>query len=818
MKTKTFHPLNLFLAVLLLCAVPARAADKLIGRAVLDAATFAPGPTSGTLLGPGPINGVAVPFEDKQPVQGFSAVLDNGDGTFNVMSDNGFGSLENSADYHLRVYTIRPDFKTRTGGSGRIGVEQFIELQDPDKKIPFVITNHFTERRILTGADFDIESIQRAADGTLWFGDEFGPFLLHTDAAGKVLEPPIPLPDFDQPGREIRAPQNPFNEEGSAVRVMNALRAHAQRHGNAKVPVFSPWHVMLDDGNPATFVENRLNPPAGSGLSPASSEIFNVRSIQRAGYPVVTWTVNDKPRMLELMGLGVNGIISDRPDLLRQAVEEFDADRDGTPGDFLGADGLIDINRFDAQGHRGGRNLRPENTLPAMEAALDFLMTTLETDTGVTSDGIPVLDHDPFVESAKCRRADGSAYTKENELLVKELTLAEIQSAFVCDRLLPGRPTQTNDTALSPVSVAFAGNRGLIHPYVIPSLQELFDFAGFYAHYYRSGSGSGHPDAARRWKNAAKVRFNIETKLNPRRDSDSKGKIFAERTIGPKPFVRAVADVILANGLSDRADIQSFDFRTLLIAQERFPEIRTVYLFGDFPIYADRSIPDSDDGTNLQDEQGANTPWLGGLFWPYRITRLDHPFRAQTSGGFEGMAISPDKKRLLPLLEKPLAGGAPRTLLIHEFDIEARRYTGTRYDYPFDPRGEAIGDFILFSDRRGLVIERDNSQGDLDGFKAIFEIALKGSGEPVEKELAVDLLDLRDPNRISEPGLPGDVGIGEAFAFPFVTIEDVVVFDRKHIGVLNDNNFPFSVGRHVGSGKPDDNEFIVIELDRPLGR
>jgi glycerophosphoryl diester phosphodiesterase len=34
--------------------------------------------------------------------------------------------------------------------------------------------------------------------------------------------------------------------------------------------------------------------------------------------------------------------------------------------------------------------------------------------------------------------------------------------------------------------------------------------------------------------------------------------------------------------------------------------------------------------------------------------------------------------------------------------------------------------------------------------------------------------------------------------------------------VLNDNNFPFSVGRHVGSGKPDGNEFIRVRLDRPL--
>jgi hypothetical protein len=49
--------------------------------------------------------------------------------------------------------------------------------------------------------------------------------------------------------------------------------------------------------------------------------------------------------------------------------------------------------------------------------------------------------------------------------------------------------------------------------------------------------------------------------------------------------------------------------------------------------------------------------------------------------------------------------------------------------------------------------------------------------------------------------MPGDVGLGQTFAMPFVTIEDVVVFDDRTIGVLNDNNFPFSVGRHVGSSR-----------------
>jgi glycerophosphoryl diester phosphodiesterase len=789
----------------------AETGPRLVGRAVLDAATFSPGPTSGAQLGGAPINGQAVPFLDKQPVQGFSAVLDNGRGTFLVMSDNGFGNLENSADYHLRVYTIRPNFKTRTGGVGNISVVSFIELHDPDKHIPFTITNHFTKDRALTGADFDIESMQRAADGSLWFGDEFGPFLLHTDSMGRVLEPPIPLPDFDSPTgqREIRSPQNPFNEESSAVRIMNAVRKHAQLQGNFKPPVFSPWEVMLDDANPNTFVDNRKEPPAGSGLKAASSEIFNIGSMQRAGYPVVVYTVNDKARMLELMRLGVNGIISDRPDLLRQAVEEFDANRDGTPGDFINADGLIDNSRFDAQGHRGGRNLRPENTLPAMEVALDNLMSTLELDTGITSDRVPILDHDPLIQSEKCRRADGGTYTEANEVLVKDLTAAQLQSTFVCDKLFRG-PQQTNDPALSPVSVAFSTSRGLMNPYVMPTLQQVFNFVTFYTDYYRTGPGSTQPDAARRWRNAARVRFNIETKINPRQE-------FANRTIGPKQFARIVARTIMANDLEERADIQSFDFRTLLEVQKRFQQIRTVYLFGDFPIFANPALPGSDDSTNLQDEKGRNTPWLAGLFWPYRVTALDNPFRSQTSGGFEGMALSRNGRRLLPLLERPLTGGEANTLLIHEFDLASRKYTGGRFKYALDARGTNIGDFIMFTQRNGLVIERDGTQGNLNGFKAIYQIRLpQQPGGAVEKTLLVDLLKINDPFRISGTGLPGDVGLGEIFAFPFTTIEDVLVLDPWHIGVLNDNNFPFSVGRHVGSGRPDDNEFIIIRLDRPL--
>jgi hypothetical protein len=31
---------------------------------------------------------------------------------------------------------------------------------------------------------------------------------------------------------------------------------------------------------------------------------------------------------------------------------------------------------------------------------------------------------------------------------------------------------------------------------------------------------------------------------------------------------------------------------------------------------------------------------------------------------------------------------------------------------------------------------------------------------------------------------------------------------------FDDNNFPFSVGRHVGSDRPNDDEFIINRLDQ----
>jgi glycerophosphoryl diester phosphodiesterase len=780
---------------------------RLAARAVLPALTFAPGPSSGQFLGRGPINGVTPPFIDKQPVQGVSAVLREADGSYLAMSDNGYGAIENSADFHLRVYRIRPSFKTLFGGPGTISVQDFVELRDPDGKIPFAIANQFSSERVLTGADFDIESIRKSSDGSLWFGDEFGPFLLHTDASGRVLEPPIRVPG-DLAGQELRSPQNPYSEEGSAIRIMNAVRGHARAHGASYAPVFSPSFQLLADADPATFVENRQNPPAGSGLTSASSELFNVAALKTAGYPVVPYTINDPIQMTKLMKLGVSGIISDRPDLLLQEVANFDANSDGVPGDWLDSDGLIDPSKLDAQGHRGARNLRPENTLPAFEAALDSYMTTLETDIGLTRERVAVLDHDPHVQSQKCRRSDGTIYELADEVLVKDLSLAQLQAQYICDKLFRG-PSQQNAPELSPAVVAFrAANPELPHIYAMPSLAQLFAFVSFYADYYSTGAGAAHPQAAKRARNARRVRFNLETKINPRTE-------FAARTFSPRVFARVLGTTIVRSGLADRADIQSFDFRSLLLVQELFPRIRTVYLFGDFPVFADRSIPGSDDGTNLQPE-GANTPWLAGLYWPYRSTAVSNPITVKRSGGFEGMALSSDGTRLYPILEAPVTGDDAKTLRIYEFDLARRQFVGVRATYRLDDRGTNIGDFTMLSRDNGLIIERDPSQGDVQGFKRIYQVQLGAVGAAVDKRLAVDLQTLWDPFRISLPGQPGDVGLGTTFSFPFETIESVVVLGRRTIGVLCDNNFPFSKGRHLGTGAPDDTEFIVVDVGRNL--
>ncbi|MDP5337031.1 MAG: esterase-like activity of phytase family protein, partial [Nodularia sp. (in: cyanobacteria)] len=178
------------------------------------------------------------------------------------------------------------------------------------------------------------------------------------------------------------------------------------------------------------------------------------------------------------------------------------------------------------------------------------------------------------------------------------------------------------------------------------------------------------------------------------------------------------------------------------------------------------------------------------------------------SRGFEGMAISLDKKTLYPLLEGTVVGDPANSLRIYEFDVESKQYQGLAGYYRMEQPNHAIGALTVVNENEFLVIERDGRQGAAAQFKKIFKIDLsqKDANGFVSKEEVVDLLKIQDPNDLNGDG-------DTLFTFPFVTIESVVVIDENTLLLANDNNYPFSVGRPP---EIDNNEIILLGLDKPL--
>jgi glycerophosphoryl diester phosphodiesterase len=111
---------------------------------------------------------------------------------------------------------------------------------------------------------------------------------------------------------------------------------------------------------------------------------------------------------------------------------------------------------------------------------------------------------------------------------------------------------------------------------------------------------------------------------------------------------------------------------------------------------------------------------------------------------------------------------------------------------------------------RFLAIERDNGQGEEAGFKRVYEVDLNREdceGYLVNEEV-LDLLSIRDPYRISEPGREGDIGLANPFSFPFQTIESILPLGDGRLLLLNDKNYPLSAGRTPA--RPDNPEAIVV--------
>lgn len=214
------------------------------------------------------------------------------------------------------------------------------------------------------------------------------------------------------------------------------------------------------------------------------------------------------------------------------------------------------VRAFDLQGHRGARGLAPENTLFGFARALGIGVTTLEMDVAVTADGAVVVSHDPVLNPDLTRGPDGR-FLEAPGPAIRSLTLEQLKR-FDVGRLKPGSRT----AALFPHQIPADGER-------IPTLAEVITLT--------------------RVLGANGVRFNIETKVFPN---------CPDLTVSPEEMAERLVSVLVAEGVAERAMIQSFDWRSLLWVQRAYPTITTSFLTS---------------ARTLARHGRAASPWLAGF-------------------------------------------------------------------------------------------------------------------------------------------------------------------------------------------------------------
>ncbi|MFF5219373.1 glycerophosphodiester phosphodiesterase family protein [Micromonospora sp. NPDC000442] len=316
------------------------------------------------------------------------------------------------------------------------------------------------------------------------------------------------------------------------------------------VTAFSPVHGFPQNG---TVTDPGYRPYVTREL---------VTHAHRNGITVIPWTVNDVPTMAKLIDDGVDGIITDYPDRLRTLLTQRGY---RLPRAYASP--------FDIQAHRGGRATRPENTLPAFANALaNPAISTLELDTGVTSDGRLVVLHDRTVNGSHCLdtapvRPHDPQFPYVGKL-VHRLSLAQLKT-LDCG---------TKTAADLPDQVPVPGAR-------IPTLEEVFALV----------KASGRTD----------IRFNIETKISP----------LVDDTEPYRSFTRKLVTAVQRAGLTSRVTIQSFDWRTITYARHLDRRIETVALVWQYGPAECAGLADECSLRAVYGDRSVKSPWTAGLDW-----------------------------------------------------------------------------------------------------------------------------------------------------------------------------------------------------------
>ena len=229
----------------------------------------------------------------------------------------------------------------------------------------------------------------------------------------------------------------------------------------------------------------------------------------------------------------------------------------------------VNYDVFDLEAHRGGRDVRPENTLYSYAYAIELGATSIECDMQLTKDGQIVMSHKPILNSDITRDENGN-YIENNKYDIRLMTVDELKKFDVgvmdpnCGEYydLHGKTQFTYDAK-------------------IPTLEELMQLIQSYGD-----------------KN---IVLNIETKSYP--DPASAGY---KNNADPKKFVEVFNNIVKKYDMEDRVVLQSFDWQTLIEMKKLNPNISTSALWQEQPSWGR-------DSESLRRYEKKKSPWLGGL-------------------------------------------------------------------------------------------------------------------------------------------------------------------------------------------------------------
>ena len=204
----------------------------------------------------------------------------------------------------------------------------------------------------------------------------------------------------------------------------------------------------------------------------------------------------------------------------------------------------IYLPKFDVQGHRGARGLKPENSIPAFITALDSGVTTLEMDVVITHDKKVILSHEPYMSSAICLDPQGKEFSDRDEKKynIYEMDYEEIKQFDA--GLKPNRDFPEQQKMPTP--------KPLLQDVIVAVEDHIRSFTRY------------------------EVDYNIEIKSSP--EGDGKEHPPVEEY---SDLVYTLLDEYLP---MNRVVIQSFDMRVLQYWHKKYPEVRLSLLVGIQPL------------------------------------------------------------------------------------------------------------------------------------------------------------------------------------------------------------------------------------------